>query len=91
MDGLRFEENVYYEDPEFLTKALHNTKTMITVPGVKYYYFVNYFSTMRLKQTIAKLEDKVNAKINVVRFMKENNIKFQDFIIEKREKSFLYS
>ncbi len=88
LDGLRFEENVYYEDPEFLTKALHNTKTMITVPGVKYYYFVNYFSTMRLKQTIAKLEDKVNAKINVVRFMKENNIKFQDFIIEKERNLF---
>lgn len=81
--GLRFEENVYYEDPEFLTKALHNTKSLITVPGVKYYYFVNHFSTMRLKQTIAKLEDKINAKINVVKFMKENNIKFQDFLIEK--------
>lgn len=90
LEGLRFEEHVYYEDPEFLTKALHNTKTLITVPGVKYYYFVNHFSTMRLKQTVAKIEDKINSKINVVKFMKENNIKFQDFIIEK-ERNFFYT
>ncbi len=90
LDKLRFEENVYYEDPEFLTKALYNTKTLITVPGVKYYYFVNNFSTMRLKHTIAKMEDKINSKINVVKFMKENNIKFQDFVIEK-EKNFYYT
>jgi len=88
--GLTFEENVFYEDPEFLTKALHKTKTLITVPGVKYYHFANNFSTLRTKQTIAKREDKVNSKINVVKFMKENNIKFQDFVIEK-EKGLIFT
>lgn len=84
LENVRFEENVCYEDAEFLTKALHNTKTLITVPNVKYYY-ADSFSIMRLIHSAARLEDKINSKINVVKFMKENNIKFQDFLIEKEK------
>ncbi len=85
LENVRFEENVCYEDAEFLTKALHNTKTLITVPGIKYYRFADSFSIMRLIHSAARLEDKINSKINVVKFMKENNIKFQDFLIEKEK------
>lgn len=85
LENVRFEEDVCYEDAEFLTKALHNTKTLITVPNVKYYCFADNFSIMRFIHTAAKIEDKINSKINVVKFMKENNIKFQDFVIEKEK------
>lgn len=85
LENVRFEESVYYEDAEFLTKALNNTKTLITVPNIKYYSFTDGFSIMRFMHTAAKTEDKINSRINVVKFMKESNIKFQDFLIEKKK------
>ena len=83
LSEIRFEEDVYYEDAEFLLKVIHHTSSIATVPKVKYYYFSNPNSTMKSKHSIAKDQDKINAMVNVVNYAKEHNIELKEITIFK--------
>ena len=80
---MRFEEDVYYEDAEFLLKTIHHTSSIATVPQVNYYYFSNPNSTMKSRHSIAKDQDKINAMVNVVNYSKEHNIELKEITIYK--------
>ena len=81
LKDLSFEENVYYEDVGYLIRIIARTKSAITVPYINYYYVSNINSTMKSKQTIAKKLDKINAKINLIEFSKNENITLKSFPI----------
>lgn len=90
LENIFFEEGMYYEDIEFLLKVIKNTKKIATVPNVCYYYFSNPTSTIKSKHSIAKRQDQINAKINAIKFAKENNIQLP-LICIKKEKGLLFS
>ena len=90
LDGIRFEEDVFYEDAEFLLNVVFNTKSLVTVPDVSYYYFSNPNSTLKSKQSIAKNQDQINAMVNVIRYAKEHNIKLKEINIIK-DRHLLYT
>lgn len=87
-----FPEHVYCEDKIFTLKAVYYANKIVTVPNVNYYYFRNPKSTVNTKTTqhLKKLiEDKNNARREVLNFLKEKNafVRDGDFwapIVEKR-------
>lgn len=87
-----FPEHVYCEDKIFTLKAVYYANKVVTVPNVNYYYFRNPKSTVNTKTTqhLKKLiEDKNNARREVLNFLKEKNapVRDGDFwapIVEKR-------
>ena len=90
LSKMRFEEEVFYEDAEFLLKVIHHTSSIATVPKVYYYYFSNPNSTMKSKHSIAKDQDKINAMVNVVKYAKEHNILLDEITIFK-DRHLLYT
>lgn len=74
LDGILFEEGVFYEDPEFLIKVLHKTKKIITVPSTKYYYYSNPNSTIKSRHSIAKKLDQINSMLKVINYAKNNDL-----------------
>lgn len=87
---IHFEEDVYYEDAEFLLKVINHTKSVATVPNVNYYYFSNPNSTLKSKHSIAKSQDQINAMVNVINYAKEHNIKLKEINIIK-DRHLLYT
>ena len=85
---LRFEENVFYEDPRFLVRMFSRIKTMVCVPDIYYYYFSNPKSTMKSKHDIAKTIDKINTSLDFINYADKNNIKIHNRIIYKEENLF---
>lgn len=85
---LRFEENVFYEDPRFLVRMFSRIKTMVCVPDIYYYYFSNPKSTMKSKHNIAKTIDKINTSLDFINYADKNNIKIHNRIIYKEENLF---
>lgn len=87
-----FPENVFCEDKLFTIKAVYYANKIVSVPNVNYYYFRNPKSTVNTKTTqhLKKLiEDKNNAKRDVLEFLKEKNVQIRDCdfwapIVEKR-------
>ena len=90
LNNIFFEEGTYYEDIEFLLKAVNNTKKIATVPNTYYYYFSNPTSTIKSKHSIAKRQDQINAKIKAIKFANENNILLPPICI-KKESGILFS
>jgi len=74
-------EGCYCEDKLFVTKAVYYANSVVTVPGVQYYYFRNPNSTVNSKKQkhLKKLvEDKNNAKKAVLNFLKEKKAEIRD-------------
>jgi glycosyltransferase involved in cell wall biosynthesis len=71
--GLRFPEGVYFEDIGFSIRALHHLKTMVTVPEVIYFYWVNHQSTTR-QMTDKKQRDLLAARADFVDFAGRHHI-----------------
>lgn len=72
---IRFKEKVFYEDGLFTVKAIYYTNKIITVPGTSYYYLKNPNSTVNSKQTEKHMNDALNAKIEILDFVRKNNFK----------------
>lgn len=72
---IRFKENVFYEDGPFSIKAIHFANKIITVPGISYYYIKNPTSTVNSKQTEKHLNDALNAKKEILDFVRKHNFK----------------
>lgn len=76
---IQFPEGVYCEDKLFTTKALYFANGIVTVPDIYYYYFRNPNSTVNNKIKIKeRKEDKNNARLEVLNFLKENNAQLRD-------------
>ena len=74
-------EGVYYEDKIFTLKAVYYANGVVSVPNINYYYFRNKNSTVL--STLRKhkknlIDDKNNANLEVLNFLKENNVNIRD-------------
>lgn len=90
LNNIRFEEDVFYEDADFILKVIHHTRSIATTPNVNYYYYSNPNSTLKSKQSIAKTQDKINAMINVIKYAKEHHIELKEINIIK-DRHLLYT
>ena len=88
-------EGCYCEDKLFVTKAVYFANSVVSVPDIYYYYFRNPDSTVNSKKTKKYLkrlqEDKNNARISVVNFLRDKNadIRDREFWAVTQEVSFL--
>ena len=88
-------EGCYCEDKLFVTKAVYFANSVVSVPDIYYYYFRNPDSTVNSKKTKKYLkrlqEDKNNARISVVNFLRDKNadIRDREFWAVTKEVSFL--
>ena len=90
LENLKFVEGMYFEDGLFTLKALYNSNKLVTVLNTFYYYFVNSTSTVK-KMNRKKLNDKILCRQQMMRFIKEKNIKIPDgsfWIVKKAYKIF---
>lgn len=87
-------EGVYCEDKLYTIKAVYFANGIVTVPNTNYYYYRNPTSTVnsKSKKHLKKLiEDKNNAKKDVLNFLKTKNAEIRDkeFWALKKEVRFL--
>ncbi len=76
-----YPENCYCEDKLFTVQAVYYANGVVSVPGVNYYYFRNPDSTVnsKSKKHLKQLrEDKNEARLSVVKFLRENNADIRD-------------
>ena len=74
-------EGIYCEDKLFTTKALYYSNGVVSVPDIYYYYFRNPSSTVNTttkKHLKSLITNKNNAKLDVLKFLREKNITFAD-------------
>ena len=77
--NILYPEGIYCEDKLFTTKALYFANGIVTVPNIYYYYFRNPHSTVNNKKTAQERKiDKNNARIDVLKFLKENKAQLRD-------------
>lgn len=69
-----FADGVYFEDVLWLPGVLKDSGTLVTVPGVNYYYWANPASTVKQKQSAKKVADRVNSKRYIINFFAENKL-----------------
>ena len=73
-NGIKFAENVFYEDGPFTTKAVFFANEIVLVPGINYYYVKNPNSTVNSKQTEKHLKDAMDAKREILDFVRKHKI-----------------
>ena len=77
--GLKFQDVRYYEDGYYTINALYYSNKLVTVPDVKYYYFINPTSIVKSRKTEKKTSDKINARVYCVNFVREKGAKLKDW------------
>lgn len=80
-NNINWEEGVFCEDKLFTMKAVYYANAIVTVPDVYYYYFRNPHSTVKTKtkEHVEKLKyDKNNAKLSVIKFLREKHAELRD-------------
>lgn len=71
--NLKFKEGVYFEDIGFTIRALYYLRTLATVTGVNYHYWVNPESITR-QMTDKKQQDLIAARADFIEFSRKHNI-----------------
>lgn len=85
IENIRFIENAYFEDGDYLLLTCLNVKSIVKVPKVSYHYYANNTSTVRGKSTITKEQDAIASCIRVYNIAKENNIKIKKQTLYKEK------
>jgi len=72
---LRFVEGMFFEDVDFVTRAVYFSNKIVTVPNSYYHYWTNMNSTVKtLQKSDKKRADSLRSKENVLNFFKEHNL-----------------
>lgn len=71
--NIKFSEGKLYEDIVFTIEVLYRTKKLVTVPNVKYYYYINKESITN-NLTEKHIQDLKEASIAIQKFVQENKI-----------------
>ena len=91
-NNITWPEEIVCEDKLFTTQAVYFANGLVTVPGIKYYYFRNPNSTVNSKKARAAhhKDDKNNARKEVLAFLREKkaDIKDKDFTAVEKELKF---
>lgn len=77
--SISYPEGVFCEDKIFTTKALYYANGIVTVPDIYYYYFRNPHSSVNSgNKPKERKADKNNARIEILKFLKENNAQLRE-------------
>lgn len=73
--NLRFVEGMFYEDVDFVTRAIYFSNKIVTVPGTYYNYWTNSNSTVKtMMKSDKKRSDSLRSKKLVLEFFREHNL-----------------
>lgn len=74
--NLKFIEGMYFEDVDFVTRAIYYANKIVTVPNTYYHYWTNFNSTVKtMKSSEKKRTDSLKSKAAVIKFFNEHNLK----------------
>ena len=74
--NLKFVEGMFFEDVDFVTRAVYFSNKIVTVPDTYYHYWTNWNSTVKtMKISDKKRADSLRSKEMVLKFFKEHNLK----------------
>ena len=77
-NNITWPEGIFCEDKIYTAKALYYSNKMVTVPGVKYYYFDNPTSTVNTKQRGTDKNARHEARRSVIKFLREQKPELED-------------
>ncbi len=73
--NLKFIEGMFFEDVDFVTRAVYFSNKVVTVPGTYYHYWVNKNSTVKTMQKSDKKRlDSILSKKYVLNFFRQYNL-----------------
>lgn len=86
--NLKFVEGMFFEDVDFVTRAVYFSNKIVTVPDTYYHYWTNRNSTVKtMKISDKKRADSLKSKEMVLKFFKEHNLKSKARNLIKRKTS----
>ena len=72
---LKFIEGMYFEDVDFVTRAVYYSNKLVTVPDTYYHYWTNCNSTVKtMRKSDKKRYDSLLSKKYVLEFFKQHNL-----------------
>ena len=87
--SLRFVEGMFFEDVDFVTRAIYFSNKIVTVPNTYYHYWTNNNSTVKtMRKSDKKRKDALVSKENVITFFREHNLTTKASNLVKRKNSF---
>lgn len=87
--SLRFIEGMFFEDVDFVTRAVYFSNKIVTVPNTYYHYWTNSNSTVKtMRVSDKKRKDALISKENVLRFFREHNLTSKTGNLVRRKNSF---
>lgn len=73
--SLRFIEGMFFEDVDFVTRAVYFSNRLVTVPNTCYHYWTNYNSTVKtMRKSDKKRKDSLISKDKVLKFFRAHNL-----------------
>lgn len=73
--NLKFIEGMFFEDVDFVTRAVYFSNKIVTVPGTYYHYRVNGDSTVKtMYKSDKKCRDSLESKKYVIEFFRKHNL-----------------
>ena len=73
--SLRFIEGMFFEDVDFVTRAVYFSNKLVTVPDTYYHYWTNYNSTVKtMRKSDKKRKDSLISKEKVLDFFRKHNL-----------------
>lgn len=86
--NLKFIEGMFFEDVDFVTRAVYFSNKLVTVPNIFYHYWTNQNSTVKtMKISDKKRADSLKSKEMVLKFFKEHNLKSKSRNLIKKKTS----
>jgi glycosyltransferase involved in cell wall biosynthesis len=84
--NLRFIEGMFFEDVDFVTRAVYFSNKLVTVPNTFYHYWTNFNSTVKtMRKNDKKCADALRSKELLLKFFREHNLKSNPkFLIRKK-------
>lgn len=84
--NLRFVEGMFFEDVDFVAKAVYYSNKIVTVPGTYYFYWSNSASTVKtMLSSDKKRGDSIRSKKNILEFFREHNLTTRSrYLIRKK-------
>lgn len=87
--SLRFVEGMFFEDVDFVTRAVYFSNKIVTVPNTYYHYWTNINSTVKtMRKSDKKRKDALVSKENVLKFFREHNLTSKAGNLVKKKNSF---
>lgn len=73
--NLKFIEGMFFEDVDFVTRAVYFSNKIVTVPGTYYHYWTNGNSTVKtMHKSDKKCRDSLESKKYVLEFFRKHNL-----------------